>query len=144
LDYTNVASIGSIMAKTRTSPLDITTFFAKKGEPAHPLGILLYAKEVPFELVVNTKIKVKDLSSSFRKFFNKFLYFKSKQTETCYVPLFVSMVPGDTIHFIKKISSLCNAADAIWNAFYLEGLAEHKTFIIDEIAAPFSQEMRQR
>lgn len=145
LNTTDVVSIGSIMAKARTSPLPIATFFAKQGQPAHPLGILLYAQEIPFEVIVNTTIKEEDLTSdAFRKFFQTLhTYFKGKRVETCYVPRFVSMIPGDMSHYIKKISSSCNTADDILQAFYLESLASFKTFVIGTIAAPFSQKMKQ-
>jgi hypothetical protein len=56
IEHGNVASIGSIMAKTRTEPLHISTFFAeKRGHRAEPRGILLHAEQIPFEVIVDTK-----------------------------------------------------------------------------------------
>ena len=77
IDNDKVVNIGSILAKTRTKPLDIATFFAKKDKKADPLGILLYAETIPFELIINT----------------------------IEMPAIISMIPGDAIHHIKKISS---------------------------------------
>jgi hypothetical protein len=114
IDTDKVIVIGSIMAKSRTVPLDIATFFQKNSTSADPLGILLYASHVPFELVVDTKK----------------------------VPTFISMIPGDAVHRIKKISSTVHTADDILNHFYVEGLAPHKVFVIDNIEAPFSVSMR--
>ena len=118
LDATAVAPIGSIMAKTRTAPLNITTYFAKQGKPAQPEGILFYSHTVPFELIIDTKTDGE-----------------------CYVPTFVSMIPGDAAHHIKKISSSCNTSDDILSAFYIKSLHWRKVFIFDKVTAPFSETM---
>lgn len=116
LDRGMVASIGSVMAKTRTKPLNIATFFAEKGKKnAEPRGILLYAQDIPFEIIINTK--------------------------NATGPTFVSMIPGDTVHRVKKISSTVHRTDDILNSFYIEGLMPHKIFVIDEIQAPFSDSL---
>jgi hypothetical protein len=115
IESDKVVSIGSIMAKTRTTPLDIAQFFKKGGIPASPLGILLYTQHVPFTLVVNTT-----------------------DAGRHYVPAFVSMIAGDAVHHIKKISSTNNTTDDIVNAFYLKGLTSHKVFVIEEIEARLS------
>jgi hypothetical protein len=114
LNYEAMAPIGSLMAATRTTPLDIANFFAKGGKLAEPYAVLLYAQEIPFELIVDTK----------------------KEGE-CYMPTFVSMIPGNAVHSIKKISSTCTTAHEILQGFYVRSLVGHKIFIIDEIQAPF-------
>ena len=112
LDRNKVVSIGSILAKTRTRPLDIATFFApKKGMKANPLGILLYAQDIPFELIINTPF---------------------------HHPKIISMIPGDTIHHIKKISSTNAAINDILNGFFIDA-ALHKIFIIEEITGLFTK-----
>lgn len=100
-------AIGSVLAKTRTAPLNIGTFFKKGGRLAEPLGILLYASDVPFELIINTK----------------------------QMPLIVSMVPGDAVHHIKRITSTTQGASAILNSFNLEMQGPEKIFFIDSIQA---------
>lgn len=114
LNYEAMAPIGSLMAATRTTPLDIANFFAKGGKLAKPYAVLLYAQEVPFELIVDTK-----------------------KEGVCYMPTFVSMTPGNAVHSIKKISSTCTPAHKILQGFYVGDLVGHKIFIIDEIQAPF-------
>lgn len=133
LDYNAVASIGSVMAKAHKAPLDVAKFFAKKGKLADPFGILLYSYTIPFEVIINTKIaqEHKDVLEDQQE---------NKPGE-CYVPTFVSMIPGDAVHFIKKISSTCNTSDDILSSFYIDGLFWHKIFIIDEVEAPFSETM---
>jgi hypothetical protein len=121
LEYPRVASIGSVMAKSRTTPLDIAKFFAKNAKQkglASPYVILLYDQYIPFELIVNTH-----------------------DEDGCYMPLIVSMIPGDQIHYIKKISSSCNLVHDILKSFYLDQMAWRKLFIIDEITAPWSTGM---
>ena len=130
LDMNRVASIGSVFAKARTAPLNIATFFAKKGTTANPEGILLYAYDIPFELIINTtKSKKIDKKTG------------QPSPEACYVPTFVSMIPKDAVHHIKKISSSCNTIDKILSAFYIDKLFWHKIFIIDEVNASFSPTM---
>jgi hypothetical protein len=105
-----VCSIGSILTKTRTRPLDIATFFAKESKQAAPLAILLYAHNVPFELIINTKTKAE------------------------LPPLIISMIPGDAIHHIKKLSSQINTAHNLMLSFArIAGLRPQKIFIIDEV-----------
>lgn len=133
LDYDTVASIGGVMAKSRTAPLDIAKFFAKQGKPSAPHALLLYARDIPFELIINTKMpaapEVIEPNPS------------PQEPGSCYVPIFVSMIPGAVVHFIKKISSSCNTAHNILANFYIDGLWYRKLFIIDEITAPFSARM---
>lgn len=133
LDYDTVASIGSVMAKSRTAPLDIAKFFAKQGKPSEPHALLLYARDIPFELIINTKMPVAPQGIEQNLL--------SKESETCYVPTIISMIPGAVVHFIKKISSSCNTAHDILANFYIDGLWYRKLFIIDEITAPFSARM---
>jgi hypothetical protein len=118
LDNEKVLAIGSILAKTRTTALDVGTF-TKKG--AKPLAILLYTQDVPFELIINTKAP-----------------------ETNAPPAIISMVTGNVVHHLKKISSKQNTIEAILNSFLtIEGLATHKVFVIDEITAPFTEAMKK-
>lgn len=133
LDYETVASIGSVMAKSRTAPLDITKFFAKQGKPSEPHALLLYARDIPFELIINTKMPAAPQGIEQNLL--------PKESETCYVPTIISMIPGAVVHFIKKISSSCNTAHDILANFYIDGLWYRKLFIIDEITAPFSARM---
>ncbi|MGC2310324.1 MAG: hypothetical protein WA432_01730 [Candidatus Babeliaceae bacterium] len=114
LDNTKVVSIGSILAKTRTKPLDIATFFTKKAS-VPPIGILLYTENVPFELIINTK----GLADG--------------------PPDIISMIPGNATHLIKKISSTLHSLDSILNSLLgITGLIPQKLFIIDEITGKFS------
>lgn len=99
----DIISIGSILAKTRSQkkPLDIVTFFK-----TDPKVILLYAKNIPFELIINTK-KLEAI---------------------------VSMIPGDAIHTIKKISSTNIDAYKFMDLFLaLKMLDPLKIFFIEEI-----------
>jgi hypothetical protein len=110
IDDDKVCSIGSILAKTRTTPLDMATFFAKQNKQAMPLGILLYVQDIPFELIVNTK------------------------TETGLPPVVISMIPGNAIHHIKKVSSVTNSVDDIVLSFLkIKHLIPQKIFIVDEV-----------
>jgi hypothetical protein len=114
LDSDKVVSIGSILGKARTKPLDIATFFAKKGKEAEPLGILLYAKNIPFELIIDIKN----------------------------IPAIVSMIPGNAFHNIRKISSTTNTIEDVLNSFLtIDDLAPRKIFIIDEVPGRFSKFM---
>lgn len=116
VDADKLLSIGSILAKTRTAPLDVSTF-TKKG--ANPQAILLYAQDVPFELIINTKAP-----------------------ETQAPPAIISMIAGNALHHLKKISSTQNSVDALLNGFLtISGLSARKLFLIDEINAPFSPAM---
>lgn len=130
LDYDIVASIGGIMAKTRTQPLNIATFFAKQGKRAAPYATLLYAHDIPFELIIDTKMPTTAANDP-----------SLATTGNCYVPIFVSMIPGRAVHTLKKISSSCNTALDIMANFYLEELYYPKLFSIDELTAPFSAQM---
>jgi hypothetical protein len=112
-----VVSVGSIMAKARTEPLDVAHFFKQGNGLVSLLGILLYAQDVPFELVINTK-----------------------SADEYYVPTFVSMIPGNVVHHIKRISSHFNTADDILKQFFIMLLGAHKVFCIEELEAPFSAE----
>jgi len=110
LDIDNRAvSIGSIMAASRTAPLDIVTFFAKRGVKSVPRALLLYTQEVPFEIVLPGVSPMR----------------------------MVSMIPGDASHHIKKISYFIKKGDAyvimedFVNLFLIDLLAPHKIFAID-------------
>lgn len=138
MDQTNVVAIGSILAKAHTGPLDIATFFgSQKTGPADPYAILVYAHDIPFELVVNTKV-------GHRKVGQVLVGTKTvwRQQGAPYVPTFVSMVPGDVVHHIKKISSTMNTVEDIMHSFFMVSLASHKIFIIDAIEAPWGAALR--
>jgi len=105
-----VCSIGTILAKTRTQPLNVETFCARQGKKAAPLGILLYADDLPFELIINPT------------------------TELGLPSTVISMIPGNAIHHLHKISSSVFKIEQIIGCFTkLEHLGAHKLFIIDEI-----------
>jgi hypothetical protein len=109
IDDEKACSIGSILAKTRTAPLNIATFFGKKGKPAEPLGILLYTQDIPFELIVNTK------------------------TEMGKPPAIISMIPGNALHHIKRLSSQINSlGNLLFSFIRIKNLGSQKIFIIDE------------
>lgn len=100
----NVISIGAIQAKTRDAEhaLDVTKFFKRD-----PKSILLYAQDIPFELVIN-----------------------SKRLEAV-----VSMIPGDANHKIRKISSSNMSARSIVSKFMsLTNLAPRKLFFIEVVS----------
>lgn len=119
LDYGKVASIGSILAKTHSTALNIATFFAKKGQKkAAPIGILLYAENIPFKIIIDT-------------FDGNF-----------YIPKIVSMVPDKIRIYLKEIESSKCMTDQIIDAFFIEGLLGDKVFIIDTLSAQFSYAMR--
>lgn len=105
-----IVSIGSIMAKTRIKPLDISTFFAKKGKKAEPRGILLYAKDIPFEIILDQKIQ----------------------------PTFVSMEPQH-MHHIKKITfkNYFPSITQFGELFPIYGLNSYQFFLIDTISTGF-------
>ncbi len=119
IDTDKVVSIGSVLAKTRTEPLEIAKFFKRKGKLAEPFGILLYAKDIPFELVIDTKT----------------------------MPVIISMLPGSVTHYIKKVSFQNSYSIdqnfLSWSEFY-KGyiLGANKTFIIGEITGMFSDLMK--
>lgn len=102
-----VVSIGSILAKTRTTSLNIATFFTQKN----PLAILLYTPNIPFELLINTR------------------------TPTGDVPAIISMLPGDAMHHLKQISSQIYPTEQLLNSFLqLDGLKPQKIFLIDQVS----------
>lgn len=109
--------IGEVLAKTRTKPLNIETFFARKGQKAKPLALLLYASDIPFELIINTERQ----------------------------PGIISMIPGDATHHIKKITSTSQSVDTIINSFFHLGiyLKPRKIFIIDEVFGINSDVMKK-
>ncbi len=124
IDESKVASIGSILAKTRTEPLDIGTFFKKKGKQAQPLAILLYARDTPFEL----KIDSSGIAGN--------------------PPAIISMIPETTaFHTIKKISSRTYSTESLMNSISnIAGLEGDKTFVIEEIEgliAPYKDSLLQ-
>ena len=114
LDRTVAVSIGSVMAKTRTNPLDIAVFFREsKDQKASPTAVLLYAKEIPFDIISTLKSAARG----------------------DYVPFFISMIPGKAVHILKKIVSSNQNILAIVSAFLNEDIAMHKIFFIQEIEA---------
>ncbi len=106
----NTVSIGAILAKSRGDdrPLDIASFFK-----VDPKAILLYAADIPFELILNPNLDA-----------------------------IISMIPGDAIHIFKKISAPTKAAvpskniDQITDLFFkLEMLEPLKLFFIEKLSA---------
>lgn len=105
-------SIGSILAQSRTRQLNIEKFFARKGKKAAPMAILLYSRDIPFELVIDSKTAI-DMP-----------------------PTMISMIPGDAAHHIKKISSSVHGTEDLIKSFMqIESLEPNKIFVIDEIAS---------
>ncbi len=71
-----------------------------------PKAILLYAPSLPFELVLNSQN----------------------------LQAIISMIPGDALHSIKKISSKTKSADELLDAFMkIEELAPKKIFFIEQL-----------
>ena len=109
LDDAHVVIIGSILSKHRKEPLYIGTFFARKYEQDREIyGILMYATNILFELIINTK------------------------NSTGNPPKIISMVHGDQVHHIKSISSQVYSTDQLIESF-LKTPGTQKTFIIDTI-----------
>lgn len=100
LDRREVVIIDSIMAKTRLEPLIIT----KKGSH-YPIGILISAPYIPFELILNIPIN----------------------------PTFVSMIPGDAVHYIARITCRFETSYEFLNSFDIESLKVTKVFFINEV-----------
>ncbi len=118
LDNTKVVNIGSILAKTRTETLNIAKFFAKNGQDAKPLGILLYAQDLPFELTINTGLIANRPSDV------------------------ISMIPGDALHNISKISSKKYNTEELLNSFLqINDLMPQKIFIINNLTGLNSSTM---
>lgn len=116
IDTEKTISIGRILASKRTNPLNIATFFAKKGKKAEPDSILLYATNVLFELVINTPK----------------------------MPAFVSMIPGDAAHHFATISSSVHTVDTMINSFLqLSKLGVTKIFVIDTLNGQHSAIMEK-
>ncbi len=110
LDSVNkTVAIGSILAKARTNPLDISSFFKKQGKEGEPLAILLYTHDIPFELITNTNG----------------------------MPKIVSMIPGNAIHHIEKIISSKHSMQDIIKSFDLAtgSTGPEKLFFIDTISS---------
>ncbi len=114
----DIVSIGSILAKTRSpnKPLDIVNFFKSrevrkkddpnKNMPFDPKAILLYASVIPFELIINARN----------------------------LEAIISMIPGDAIHVIKKISSSTKTEQELLQSFMsIAGLETRKIFFIEEL-----------
>lgn len=98
-----IISIGSILSKTRDpkKPLNIKTFFK-----TDPKAILLYAINIPFELIID-----------------------SKNMEAI-----LSMKPGDATHKLKRISSKTNNTRDIIDWFMkINMLDSFKVFFIESV-----------
>ena len=117
-DENEIVSIGPMLAMTYKKPiLNIDIYFQSKKlrsgsknidiiSPLNPRALLLYAREIPFELVIN-----------------------SERMEAI-----ISMIPGDAAHKIKKISSSYWNVDDVLNWFIAVRVIDaHKIFSIDEI-----------
>lgn len=99
----DIVVLGSILSKTRDSerPLTLVKFFK-----TNPKAILLYAQDIPFELVI----------------------------DSVNLEAIVSMIPGDAIHRIKRISSSQKNINSILNWFMaIKMLDPRKIFYIKEI-----------
>lgn len=103
-----LVNIGSILARTRdkNKPLNIFEFFQK----TKILAVLLEARVIPFELIINTPSELP-------------------------LPYFVSMIPGNALHLIRKISSTKHNALDIFKSFTqgISFLSPRKTFIFEEL-----------
>lgn len=124
-DWFNVAdsscttiSITNVMAKARTTPLNITTFAQSRApvkapgiKPciANPQTILLYSPTVPFEIIVDTKT----------------------------MPMIASMLPGNAVHALEELTitskelSWINIRDGF--LMNVRDLAARKIFWVSQI-----------
>ncbi len=101
-------SIGSILAQSRTAPLDIGKFFKRQGAVAEPIAVLLYAGEIPFDL----------------------------EFHTTHMPHIISMISGDAMHHIKKLISDLHDALVVCASMDVALQGPRKIFLIDEVQAP--------
>ena len=98
-----IVGIGSILSKARDAhrPLNLVSYFK-----TDPKAVLLYAANLPFELILD-----------------------SKNIESI-----ISMIPGDATHVIDKISAPNKSITDIINLFMtIEGIAAEKIFYIKDI-----------
>jgi hypothetical protein len=98
----NVLVIGSVLGQTRTEALSLQRFFKTQSPPK---AILLYAKKINFEIKIDTEGKT---------------------------PQILSMIPGFTIHKLKKIFLYGEPVEKLFKAFTEPDTTE-KIFVIDEI-----------
>lgn len=98
----DIVSIGSILAKTfdANKPLDVVKYFK-----TDPKAILLYAADIPFELIINTNN----------------------------LEAIISMIPREAVHKIKKISSQKKIDEITQWFMSIEMLDTHKTFFIKTV-----------
>jgi|GEM_PF-4162184 len=116
--YRQIVQIGSVLAKSRSAknPLNITNYYRgklknsdgskkiKSEQQLQPKGLLLYAKDIPFELIINHPIDA-----------------------------IISMIPGDSEHTMKGIRTN-QGPEIIFKAFMkLELLKSNKIFYIEKI-----------
>lgn len=114
IDEEKVVSIGSVLTKTRTAPLNVGEFLKRKGSKEKgPLAILLYTKDIPFELIIDSS----GIDDS--------------------PPQIISMVPGPVLHTIKGISSHTYSTDSIVNSMASVFYGIPKVFVIGELTAPW-------
>lgn len=100
----NIVSIGQILATSRSANQPLDVMtFFKRNWP--PVAILLYANIIPFEL----KIPVTQM------------------------PVLVSMIPGDSLHEIAKISVNTTLKDFIDALKPLEEIRYRKLFVINKL-----------
>lgn len=105
-----IVTLGNILAKTRTNPLNVSHYFKKTKDPLYPDIILVYPTNIPFPLKLTAK-------NNFTK-----------------PPLFISMQPGDSIHIFNKIDASDFTLTQIIDSFLsLADLQEDKIFIIEEL-----------
>ena len=115
--YRQIVQIGSVLAKSRSAknPLNITNYYRgkrktpkgelkKESEQLQPKGLLLYAKDIPFELIINHPIDA-----------------------------IISMIPGDSQHIMKGIQTNQDPMKILDAFMKIEKLNSNKTFYIEKI-----------
>ncbi len=108
LDQDKVLSFESEFLKINKQSLDVIASFKEKPNASYLLALLLYEEDIPFELIINTQDRL---------------------------PAIISMMPGDAVHHLKKISSAQHTVQEVMSRFVaLTNLVAQKTFIIDEIS----------
>ena len=116
-NYRQIVQIGSVLAKSRSekNPLNITNYYRgkqktpkgelkKESEQLQPKGLLLYAKDIPFELIINHPIEA-----------------------------IISMIPGDSQHIMKGIQTNQDPMKILDAFMKIEKLNSKKIFYIEKI-----------
>lgn len=123
IDQEKVVSIGNVLTSMfdQEKSLDVGAFSYGKTGNDDPWGILLYTPEVPFSLIINSSSKRIALE-------------EGSDASDLIAPSIISMLPGNAVHRLKKISTSVHSLDEILSSFCaMCPRGVEKTFIIQEI-----------